>query len=192
MSKPWSAAEVALLERAWGERGADAIARELGRSERAVEAMAAQRKLGAPNRGRLTPYGIQREFGFCRIRVVKACERLGIRFGRALAGPGVARERSPSRRRYIPEDRLEELLDFLRAWPDGERLYSPRARRTDSRMWGTGQKPAACLSCGRTDRPHRACGWCVACASREGMRKLRAKRMQEREAAAAAGAQRAA
>jgi len=183
--RAWTAAEVRVVERAWGVRGSTSIARELGRTRRAVESLASKRHLGAPNRGRLTPYSIEREFGFCRIRVAKACERLGIEFRRAIAGPGTVGGRKPGHRRYVPEERLDELLAFLAAWPDGERLYALGGARTDARLWGTGGKPAACRACGRADRPHRLKGWCAACASREQMRERRAKQRAIESASAA-------
>lgn len=171
----WTAADVLYLEKNWGEKGADKIAEDLKRTRVAVESMAAKRGLGSPNRGRMTVRGISKEFGYDRIRVIKACEHLGVSLQRAKVGIGVTRSRVPGRRQYIPEDSLGKLLSFLAQWPDGERMFSRKGRKTSVAMWGTGGKPACCRCCDRADVPHRLMGWCVHCANREYKRERRAR-----------------
>lgn len=173
----WKPDELRLVEREWGVAGVKELARQLERTERAVAEQAKRMGLGAPNRGRTTPFTIQQQYGYHSTRVLKACEHLGISFRRALSGPGVVDRRKAKgpRRRYVPEDRLQELLEFLARWPDGQRLFSPKGVRTGSMMWGTGGKPLACRCCGRSDLAHRSRGWCVNCAGREAMRERREK-----------------
>lgn len=173
--RKWTPAEVKYLEDNWGGCGADKIAKALDRSTHSVISMARARGLGAANRGRLTPFYIESEFGYGRERVLKACDHLKISLRRALVDAHVTGSRASRRRAYIPDERLEELLQFLAKWPDGERLFSTKGRKTSINMWGTGGKPPACKACGRADLPHRLRGWCVKCASREAMRERRAR-----------------
>lgn len=164
MLRRWTKEDISYLVREWSNTPLPRMAKHLGRSMRATQAKAITLGLGAANRGLTTVYTIEREYGYDRERIHKAMEHLGMK-----RAPGMSRSTASRKggvRTYIKDKDLGALLSFLAAYPDGERLYSPTARKTGALMWGTGGKPPQCLGCGRTDRKHAYKGKCAPCHQR--------------------------
>lgn len=159
--KHWTQAEVSYLVREWGAVSLQVLSRHLGRAPRGIQAKASELGLGPANRGLVTVYVIEREYGYDRERIHKAMEHLGIRLTKGNTRTTSARK--GGQRGYIPDSRVEDLLSFLATYPDGKRLFHRTGKRTEAGVWGIGIKPPACLDCGTAARPHAYGGKCASC-----------------------------
>ena len=161
----WRPSEDRLLVACWGDEDIEHLARRLRRTARAVSARALLLRLGPPSRETKTVDAIVRESGYSHSRIFGAVVRLGIVLERARRQD----PRQPERvdRWAVTDEQERSILSFLAGVPDGRRLYTNRGQRTQAGVWGVGRKPAACLGCGTTERPHRANGRCRACSARE-------------------------
>jgi hypothetical protein len=98
--------------------------------------------------------------GYARSRVLSALYRLKITVTSAPRTSG--RYGTTTRFQMLTALQQQKVIAYLRAIPDGERLYSGKLR-TRSYEWGTGDKPACCIACRKTEHPHRAHGSCTLC-----------------------------
>ena len=180
--RKWTQREVNRLIMMWGNHSTTKIGDTLGRTQQAVYDKAKHVGLGGnPNKGRMSVYRLQKEYGYTYNRVIHACEHLGVRLVRGHIGSRFSRPMSRRPRRYIPESRLEEVLEYLKTVPDGKHLFSTKnPKRTHPLAWGTGTKPPACVDCGRSDVPYRESGRCKKCSSRWRVALWRAKKRAEK------------
>lgn len=167
----WTQAEVSYLVREWGNLSLDVLERKLKRPIRGIQAKASLLNLGPANRGLWTVFTIEREYGYDRERITKAMAYLGIRLTKGLTRS--TSNRKGGQRGYLPESRLDDLLQFLASHPDGERLFNPTGKRTKAGVWGIGIKPPACLGCGTSARPHVGKGYCASCRQKQYRAKAR-------------------
>jgi len=161
-TKKWTQLEDELLEFLWGERSANALAVHLGRSVGAVINRGVKvLKLGPPRRGYLSMAELERRSGYKASTILTAAKRLGISLRRqpvyqTRVKPGCRRS-NYGRNWAIDEDSAQAVLAELGKRPDGtRRALSYRGE------WG-GSKPAACVACGLSSRPHCARGLCGRC-----------------------------
>jgi len=159
--KHWTQEELSYLVREWGHLSLKELCKRIPRPIRAIQAKACELGLGPGNRGLITVFHIEREYGYDRERIHKAMEHLGIKLTKGLTRSTSSRKHG--QRGYIPDSRVEDLLSFLASYPDGKRLYHLTGKRTPAGVWGVGIKPPACLGCNRTDRPHAYKGMCARC-----------------------------
>jgi hypothetical protein len=107
-----------------------------------------------------TLHAIGAATGYSRSRLTFALQALGLADG------------TP---RSVSEAEREAIVRYLATIPDGRKLYAIRGvkplhgcgLRTARGVWAVGVKPAACRGCHRSDRPHRARGYCATCLRRE-------------------------
>lgn len=141
------------------------LAKLVGRSEDAIREQARKMGLGPHARGKYSLSAIARITGYDRGRIVTAAKRAGLILDRHVRVRGSS-TRQKGRHYAIDEDGFERLLEELKKYPDGARLW-----RTHFGEWGghfrNGKpKPEACLGCGRSDRAHYSRGDCRRCYDR--------------------------
>ena len=157
----WSREEEERLRMLWPEYSLHSIACRMGRTMRAISVRAFQLELGNPDENTQTMRAFLRATGYSIARVFAAAIRLGIEFRRSRRQD--PRQRSQTVRWAITDEQGEKILRFLAGVPDGKRLYTNRALRSDRGVWDVGIKPPCCRECGTTARPHRAKGRCASC-----------------------------
>lgn len=160
----WTEEETRLLSFLWGSVATRTISRRLGRTVTAVVDKAYRMGLGRPSRGTKSLNRLCRETGYHPQQIRYAITNLGL----MLQHTPDTRLPSAKPRQYrhhaITFEQEEAILDYLKQHPDGERVYcTTPGHRTKQGVWGVGNKPAACLRCQRTDRPHRGKGFCGTC-----------------------------
>jgi hypothetical protein len=163
----WSADEERLLVQQWTLVSLGDIAKQLGRTPAAVFRRKTLLGLGPASRGRKSLARFCAETGYARSRVVNACQLIRAKV-RRLPQSTYQKQRKgrKGRRVFLSETQQQQVLALLAGVPDGKRLYGTRTDRTEAGKWGVGRKPKACLGGCKTDRPHRARGYCVACYQR--------------------------
>jgi hypothetical protein len=157
--KVWTAKEESYLQYNWGELSIKKMAEALGRTEWAVATHAVTMRLGPYSRGTMSLREVAEFTGFSVTKVRHAIKKLGLR-------PRYAWSSEPGQRKLaeyaIDDEVAEQLSDFMEKTPL-IRLDNVGAARTTAGMWGVGKKPAACVRCGTSDRPHYAKGHCRSC-----------------------------
>jgi hypothetical protein len=159
-SQRWTTPEDDTLAHHWWQQSPSWIAREVTRrfayrrTTRAVVERARKLKLPPPGQTTKTLSQLAETTGYSRSRLRTAMERLGIRprrVGRKRGWYGVTRAQE------------QRIVAYLSDIPDGRRL-----RRAVVGQWGGignrgHKKPAACIDCGTTERPHFCRGRCRHC-----------------------------
>lgn len=142
------------------------IAEELGRTPYAVEHRVKQ--LGYDKRrDTISIREAVRRTGYDESTIHLAAKELGIYINYKVR-VSYSKKQShhrPTRDRALTEDQFDRIVDWLSKRP-GWRVYSSKGCRSTQGEWGTGNKPAACVSCGTTSRPHVARGMCSPCSRR--------------------------
>ena len=178
-NRHWTPAEKKMLALLWGTMSVVPLSKKLGRSVDSIVNRARQMGLGSPSRGTKPLNQLCRESGYHPKQIRYALKNLGM----ALQYKFDTRHPKEPRiyRQYaISFEQEEAILAYLAKHPDGSPVYcNAPGYRTKQGQWGVGNKPPACLDCGRTDRPHRGRGFCSSCH----MRDLRRKRAEARRAA---------
>lgn len=153
----WTEAEDKRLRFVWGENDILKLAREFGRSANSIAKRA--QALGLVTRPLLSLRGAARATGYTVETLKRAALALGITLRRRprLHAPRsrTAHPRGPDK--GVTEEQLEAIVEWLKAQPTWRVTPSPVG------TWGTGHKPATCLDCNTTERPHVARGRCGAC-----------------------------
>lgn len=160
--RPWSVTDQDKLMFWWGTFKLSTIAARLNRTPWAVTQQALKLKLGAFERGNISMRKFSELSGYNRSQILKAAKRAGIKLHRATPGAPV---RSRPRRLYaITDDQQEALLKELLS-SSSTHVYIDKIgdARTTKGRWGVGKKPAACLRCGTSSRPHVSKGLCASC-----------------------------
>lgn len=173
MRRSWSEEDVVELRRLWGGRDLLTIARRLGRTPNAVAMKAKKLKLGLPHRVTGPTIGeLVRESGWSRNKLVAAIADLGIELKEVQSRSDPRAKRG--RRKVVPLKDVSRLLEHVEERP---RIFrdAPGSGRTTRGAWGVGKKPAKCLGCGTTKRPHYAKGRCGRCYDR-GIQRARLRR----------------
>lgn len=161
--KPWTHEENEYLQYNWGEKPLIIMARKLGRTPWAVLVHGSRNlKLGTMHRGTWSLRMLSDHSGFSVEKIKNAIEKLGIVVRRSHTGAQALKGRKRSRRRALTEDQAEALIDYML---DNPQIYrdEPGAKRTTRGVWGVGSKPAYCVKCGTTEKPHEAKGFCTSC-----------------------------
>lgn len=105
---------------------------------------------------------LSRETGYLRAVLTKIAATLGICFRRIDRGDRPYKTKN-HRSIAVSYDQEQRIVKYLK---DNRHLkwhYPPGSKRSNGGVWGTGQKPQACLRCTRTCRPHFAKGMCHPC-----------------------------
>jgi hypothetical protein len=176
--RSWSEEDDHRLEVLWGGEQLEVIAERLARTVDAVRVRAGQLKLGSPRRGTTTIRTLCRESGYSPSRVAFAVKALGLKQQAPLRT--VAEKPGQRHRSCLTEEQAEQVLEFLRGKPDGQRLYAvpgvstrnSRGLRSAHGVWGVATKPKACVGsedrpCEDATRPHYAKGQCRVCWERQ-------------------------
>lgn len=168
--RAWTDREKLWLQWLWGSGSLTEIAKKLGRTPAAVRYQAKRLRLGPMKRGTYSLVQVARMTGYDRDRIVTAARRAGIHL------PRQPRTRNPNarskptyykRRHYaIPYETVERLIEELRKYPDGSRLWRHHERDWGGRFRDGSPKPEQCLGCKDTERPHYKRGYCRACFER--------------------------
>ena len=137
------------------------IATRLTRSENAVTMRARFLGLSGGTHGIRTLGTAARESGYDRGRLMAAVEALKLRLKPIPRTD--PRQRKRGAQKGLDETEWEQVFVFLGAIPDGRPVIRPGSKLTPRDAWGTGGKPASCLYCSRTARPHYARGRCDRC-----------------------------
>lgn len=160
--RKWTEKERSYLLCRWGVDTPRQIAAALGRTPGGVIARAVRREgLGTPAQGLMSLAEASRRLGYCPPTVRRAAKRAGISLA-ATHPPSIHpnRGRDRSRSYGIDDDTFERLAAALEQGLGGQRW------NTRIGEWGTGLKPPACRSCGRSDKRHVYRGLCHACVER--------------------------
>lgn len=158
----WTAAEDEALVDRWGIESTDAIAEHLKRTPNAVEQRGKELGLGGHRHCLVTIPEIMRRGGYSRETVVLGLRTLKIPIvpiPRVAAG-GASRG-SPWR--GVAEEHVDTLMAYLVSRTMGSITPRPRIKKGPSGVWGCAGRGEACVTCGRSDRPHYAKGVCVRC-----------------------------
>jgi hypothetical protein len=161
--EPWEPHQDEFLQHYWGKRPIDWIAATMKRTLWAVYRRAAHLKLGAFHKDRMTLTKFSQLSGFGIVQICTAASRLGVRLFKY--GSSLPSVESPNTYALSPELQAS-LMEFLMdQTKDSSFVHAnrPGAQRTTRGMWGVGRKPASCLHCERSDKPHFATGLCQSC-----------------------------
>jgi len=153
----WTTDEVNRLVWGWGTVGLEELAAELGRDASAVKAKAYKLRLGSSAPDLYSMRRVEELTGHNRKAIWAAATRVGVRIQTRQQGRRV--------RHCLTAADLEAIVAELRRQADRGRVT-----RTILGEWGTGNKPRACLDCGRTTQPYRALGRCASCYNRRNRR----------------------
>lgn len=174
----WSATDDDMLSTVWGEKTPGAIAKEFGRTLCSVVKRAYKLGLGPAHAHTKNVHQLVRETGYARSRIINAAKRLDIKLHRAKRvsdhKPRMGKHyEDPSRffRLLVTPNQEKRILEFLARLPDAESLWSNKTRITRVDAWGTGRKPKSCKRCKKTDKPHKARGYCIRCYNSKRMKK---------------------
>lgn len=161
----WTEHEDRVLQFHWGSKTLPVLSTMLHRSRWAVHSRARTLKLGAASRGTWSLRRVARYSGFSENKVVQALSKLGIHGGWAINGAPQRHGRARHKQRALNDEHVDLIVQFMLDTPY---IYTdaPGKQRTTSGVWGVGKKPAACVVCGRSDRPHEARGHCTTCYQR--------------------------
>lgn len=152
--RTWTEREDDLLRWNWGQVSRERLEEILGHSWAAINWRAVRLGLGSLARGTLTLTEIAERTGYSRRSLQLYAERLGISL-RKIRSCLPRGERTKPRRYAIDTSEAERLIAWL-ATRTGRPI-------DDLRGWGHYGRVAACLCCGRTDRPHNGRGLCETC-----------------------------
>lgn len=158
----WSQRDVDLLIWLWGTNDIRRVAQQLGRSEIAIYGKARALGLCARFEGYVSLKQLMERSGFWKRAVLTAMRRVGVELHvKKRVSPHEPHESADSVRYAFTLEEAELVLAELKKHAGKNRIVM-----SFKGEWGTGKKPAACLGCGRSDRPHRMHGLCTACAIR--------------------------
>lgn len=166
----WTAEDDAVLTSMWLEFHIETIALRTGRTPTGVRRRADRLGLGGLHGRYLTLREAALATGYDPRQIARAAEMMGEPLTRAPRTKGRSRWRTKGRWFAIEQEHLDEICSWIRDATAGR----TRLDRTRQGRWGEGRKPAACLGCGRSDRPHKALGLCESCHKRrQRVRRLR-------------------
>lgn len=166
MVRRWSKEDRGRLIWLWESQDIGQIASQLGRTEIATYFEAGRLGLLGREENHVSLKQLIEQSGFWKRAVLTAMARVGVEpHFKKRATPGLDKNDLSTRRYAFTAEEAELILAELRKHSGKERIMPSFAGE-----WGTGEKPAACLGCGRTDRPHRTHGLCTACARRTRLR----------------------
>lgn len=161
----WSSKEEAFLRDQWRYYTIERIAKQLGRTPRAVEERAYKLGLGGVRGFAKSLNRIAEETGYCRKRLQTALIHLGI--NARVKRRGAADNTQGLYQQYaVTPEQEDRLLAYLRSVPDGRKLMRSRKGQWGEPSHRGGNKPSACIDCGRNDVPHHCKGRCRKCDSR--------------------------
>jgi hypothetical protein len=161
-NKPWTPEDEQRLSWDWGAHPLSSLAERFGRTPMAIWRKADAMGLGRANRGHMTVSAFARYTGFTPAKIRKSAKALRINLRRGLASePGAERDRT--RDIMVDDEQQEKLIEFMMAHPFVFANEGPGAKMTRQGVWGIGKKPAACLRCQKTSKPHFARGYCKSC-----------------------------
>jgi hypothetical protein len=152
----------------WGSVRLDKLARRLRRTEKAVCEKAKRLGMGPRTRGQMTLAQFCERIGYSAATIQTLANRIHVHIRR-----NKARSKGASYH-LVGDDAAERIiaeLDRL-GWPSQPNLKNPGGK------WGVGGKPAGCLLCGTSTRPHQGRGLCSTCLRREN-RAGRAQRWEQ-------------
>jgi len=155
--KPWSEEDEKKLSWDWGTIPLTQLAARFKRSGYAVFRKAIDMGLGRAKRGTMSVNAFSKYSGFSVFKIMKAARALDLNLWRGLSSePGRDRVRD-----YDVKDFQQEAL--IKYMMDNPWIPSPGSSMSKQGEWGTGRKPAACLRCNRSDKPHFSKGKCRGC-----------------------------
>lgn len=161
--KHWTDEDDHILRAMWSAYTVETIAKRLGRTPKGVICHAQALDLGAPSRGSWTMQALVAHLGYCDRAIKNAARRAGVALDRRAFTTTLLANGHHARRatRFaLDDDEVELIISELQAAPHS-RVFASLVGE-----WGTGRKPAACLDCGTSERPHFARGLCRRCYSR--------------------------
>lgn len=132
----WTTEEDTYLRSNWGRRSPVLIARDLGRTRRAVSARAQALKLTANDDEDRSLTAFAKYSGFSRTKVKNAAAAIGLKLRRGLRTRVYKHRRNKasripesvkSQRWYVPSEHEDELLAYLLEHAD-ERIYPKKGR----------------------------------------------------------------
>lgn len=167
--KPWTHDEKQRVAGTFGWIDVARLAKELGRSPKAVEHVARSLGLSQADRSGETLRAFEKRTGFDRRQVEKAIAALGLFIPRkpriSTRKEGLTKHRferarsNAARARSIPPNKAAKIVAWLLA--ETKRVGFVQGNRRAA--WGFNGKPDACRGCGRDDREHTARGLCKPC-----------------------------
>jgi hypothetical protein len=158
--KHWSKSEIKFLEFYWGVFTINTIAMRLNRTPEAIVEKSKSIKLGSPGRGLMCLAALSRYLGYDPRTIRCAAVQAGIQLD-AKRLPAMSRgPRGFAGGKFygFDEDDADAIMDIINKFPPNGRINN-----TIAGEWNTGTKPAQCLDCGRSDRPHSSRGLCEPC-----------------------------
>lgn len=156
---PWTAEDDRTLARVW-KYGAEAAAARLGRTVVAVGWRAKKLGLGLPASGLMSLRAAARRSGYSYAVVQRIAVDLGLEVAYA---PTRCRSQDGRSTWALTPAQVELVMDAVRSRVDRSYRDHPGDARSTKGKWGVGRKPPHCHRCQRSDRPHRAKGFCGPC-----------------------------
>lgn len=164
----WTDEEKRWLHWWWGGMSLAKIAKKLGRTPSSVRYQARRLGLGPAKRGTYSLVQVARMTGYDKGRIITVARRAGIHL------PRQPRTRNPNSRSKnataykgrhyaIPHETMERLMDELKKYKDGARVWRTHAREWGGSFRDGSPKPNQCLGCNSNERAHRGKGYCTAC-----------------------------
>lgn len=158
----WTEEEDKQLLFQWGTTKPKKLAELFGRTEVAIGRRAVALGLGSFARSAetISIRQFEEESGFSRSKIRAAMVKLKMHLHRVTTAD--PKFKSPKRQVALGEEQREKLLEYMLNTPISY-LNTEGAGRSDAGAWGVGKKPAECLRCKLTARPHYAKGMCKYC-----------------------------
>lgn len=160
--RPWTCKDDRDLVFGWGVVPIPKLAKRLNRTPAAVIRRALDKKLGGLRRGHKSLAQVSRETGYVRAVLVKVAATLGIKFRRIYRGERPYKTKN-LRAIAVSDEQEQQIVQYLKDHAHYRWHYPPGSLRSNGGVWGTGQKPKACVRCSRDSRPHYAKGMCHPC-----------------------------
>lgn len=162
----WSDEDDAALRTHWG-MVLPRLSKILGRSVKAIRTRAEELELGPPALAleAVTLRQLSEMSGFSTTKIRHAAAELGIELKRAPSTRIEQRGRARAKTFAVTPGQADRIVKRMLAGGFIGR----------SREWGKDGHPAACVTCARTDRPHKAKGRCSRCYSTSRTRAARSR-----------------